>query len=155
MVKILQSVAALSAFLALAKGVPTARQNKEILRGVCVGGFFLLEPFITPSVFDNTQNDKIVDEWTFGELQDKEVATKAINDHLDTFITEEDFAQIRQAGLTDIRLPIPHWMFLKRDYEPYIVGNRLEKLREVLQWARNNDLMVLLDVHSAFAGRKL
>lgn len=85
-------------------------------------GWLLLEPFITPSVFDNTYDDQIVDEWTFGERQDRDVATQAINDHLETFITEEDFAEIKAAGLTHVRIPVPHWAWDKRDFEPFIVG---------------------------------
>lgn len=155
MVKLLQSLAALSA-ATLAAATPVYRKQDAgsgVLRGVNIGGWLLMEPFITPSVFDNTLDDKIVDEWTFGERQDEEVATKAVNDHLETFITEDDFAQIRAAGLTHVRIPVPHWAFDKRDFEPFIVGNRVEKLRDALEWCRDHDLKAWIDLHSAPGGQ--
>ena len=56
------------------------------------------QPWITPSLFDNTGNSAIVDEWTFGQLQDKNVARSALQNHWDTWITEQDFADIAAAG---------------------------------------------------------
>ena len=57
----------------------------------------MLEPFITPSLFDATGNDGIVDEWTFCQYQDRSTAQAALQNHWNTWITEDDFAQI--AGL--------------------------------------------------------
>jgi glucan 1,3-beta-glucosidase len=56
------------------------------------------KPWITPSVFDNTGNPNIVDEFTFGKLQDRTLAKAALKRHWDTFITENDFADIAAAG---------------------------------------------------------
>jgi glucan 1,3-beta-glucosidase len=63
----------------------------------------VLEPWITPSIFENTGNDDIVDEFTFGQLQDPDVALKALQSHWETWITEEDFANMSAAGLNHIR----------------------------------------------------
>ncbi|TIA72090.1 hypothetical protein E3P92_02053 [Wallemia ichthyophaga] len=155
MVKVLQALAVLSAAALTAANPVYRRQNagESVLRGVNIGGWLLMEPFITPTVFDDTLDDQIVDEWTFGERQDTEVATQAVNDHLENFITEDDFAQIKAAGLSHVRIPVPHWAFDKKDFEPFIVGNRLEKLREGLGWARNNGLMAWIDLHTAPGGQ--
>ena len=56
------------------------------------------QPWITPSLFDNTGNPKIVDEWTFGEHQNPSVALAILNQHWSTWITESDFAAIATAG---------------------------------------------------------
>ena len=56
------------------------------------------QPWITPSLFDNTGNDNIVDEWTFGQLQDPSVAKAALVQHWDTWITQDDFTAIAAAG---------------------------------------------------------
>ena len=58
----------------------------------------LKQPWITPSLFDNTGNSKIVDEWTFGQMQDRSVAEATLKAHWDTWITEDDFRQIAEAG---------------------------------------------------------
>ena len=56
------------------------------------------KPWVTPSLFDDTGNPDIVDEWTFGQLQDRETALKTLQNHWDTWITESDFAAIAAAG---------------------------------------------------------
>jgi glucan 1,3-beta-glucosidase len=64
-----------------------------------------IQPWIKPSLFDNTGNDAIVDEWTFGQLQDYNVAQGVLVDHWNTWITEADFCAIADAG----------WVFVLRD----------------------------------------
>ena len=76
-------------------GFPYGQQK---VRGVNLGGCLVLEPWITPTMFDNTGNPNIIDEWTFGQLQDRATATAALQNHWNTFITEDDFAQIAAAG---------------------------------------------------------
>lgn len=58
----------------------------------------MFQPWITPSLFENTGNDSIVDEWTFCEAQDKLTAAVALRKHWDTWITEQDLADIAAAG---------------------------------------------------------
>jgi aryl-phospho-beta-D-glucosidase BglC (GH1 family) len=55
------------------------------------------QPWITPSLFDDTGNPDIVDEWTFGQYQDKAVALATLTKHWDTWITEVDFLNIAAA----------------------------------------------------------
>ena len=57
-----------------------------------------MQPWITPSLFDNTGNPNIVDEWTFGLYQDPGVALATLTQHWHTWITESDFAAIAAAG---------------------------------------------------------
>jgi glucan 1,3-beta-glucosidase len=49
-------------------------------------------------LFDDTGNPAIIDEWTFGELQNRNVAQAKLLDHWNTFITEADFQAIAAAG---------------------------------------------------------
>lgn len=72
--------------------------GSEKVRGVNLGGWLLLEPWITPSMFDNTGNTAIVDEWTFCQMQDRATATAALQTHWSTFYTEADFEAIAAAG---------------------------------------------------------
>ncbi|KAE9383458.1 glycoside hydrolase, partial [Gymnopus androsaceus JB14] len=72
--------------------------GSEKVRGVNLGGWLVLEPWITPSLFDNTGNSNIVDEWTFGQLQNHGTALAALQNHWNTWITEADFAAIAAAG---------------------------------------------------------
>jgi aryl-phospho-beta-D-glucosidase BglC (GH1 family) len=105
--------------LAFAFGFP---YGPKPVRGVNLGGWLVLEvrppcpafialrpvlspriqPWITPSLFDNTGNDAIVDEYTFCQFQSVESASAALHKHWDTWITEDDFAAIAGAGYVSL-----------------------------------------------------
>ncbi|KAF4573242.1 glycosyl hydrolase 5 (cellulase A) family protein [Pleurotus pulmonarius] len=131
--------------LAITPGFPYGSQK---VRGVNLGGWLVLEPWITPSLFDATGNDAIVDEWTFGQLQDRNVATAALKKHWDTWITESDFAAIAAAGLNHVRLPIGYWAFEVAPGEPFIQG-QLPYLTKAVTWAQNHNLKLIVDLHGA------
>lgn len=95
---------------------PSFPYGSQKVRGVNLGGWLVLEvcnaprrvqvrrahscrqPWITPSLFEATGNNNIVDEYTFGQLQDHNKAYNALKSHWDSFITESDFASIAAAG---------------------------------------------------------
>ncbi|KAL1749025.1 glycoside hydrolase family 5 protein [Schizophyllum fasciatum] len=122
--------------------------TQDKIHGVNLGGWLVLEPWITPSLFEAAGNDKIIDEWTFGELQDREKATAALKAHWDSWITEDDFKQIADAGLTHVRIPIGYWAFETGPGEPYIPG-QTPYLLKALDWAAKYGLKVNVDLHGA------
>ncbi|KAF9225500.1 glycoside hydrolase family 5 protein [Gyrodon lividus] len=122
--------------------------GSEKVRGVNLGGWLVLEPWITPSIFDNTGNSAIVDEWTFGQYQDYNTALSVLQNHWDTWITANDFAAIAAAGLNHVRLPIGYWAFEVGPGEPYIQG-QLPYLQKAVQWAGQYGLKVIVDLHGA------
>ena len=136
-----------AAITALNPGFP---YGEVPVRGVSLGGWLSTEPWITPSLFDKTGNDLMVDEYTFGQLQPREVALAALKEHWDTFITEADIAEIAAAGLNHIRVPIGYWAFESgfSNDEPYISG-QLPYLHKVIGWATNHGLKVIIDLHGA------
>lgn len=118
------------------------------VRGVNLGGWLVLEPWITPSLFDNTGNSAIVDEYTFGQFQDFNTAQAKLKTHWDTWITESDFAAIAAAGLNHVRIPIGYWAFDISAGEPYHQG-QYPYLLKAIQWAQNHGIKVLVDLHGA------
>ncbi|KAI0800627.1 exo-beta-1,3-glucanase [Fomes fomentarius] len=118
------------------------------VRGVNLGGWLVLEPWITPSLFDNTGVSAIVDEWTFGQYQDGRTARSALKKHWDSWITEQDFTDIAAAGLNHVRIPIGYWAFEVGPGEPYISG-QLPYLQKGIEWARKHGLKVIVDLHGA------
>lgn len=127
---------------------PSFPYGSTKVRGVSLGGWLVLEPWITPSLFDNTGNANIVDEWTFGQLQDRNTAQQTLKDHWDTWITEADFEAIAAAGLNHVRLPIGYWAWEVGPGDPYIQG-QLPYLRNAVTWARNQGLKLIIDLHGA------
>ncbi|THU98603.1 glycoside hydrolase family 5 protein [Dendrothele bispora CBS 962.96] len=127
---------------------PAFQYGSTKVRGVNLGGWLVLEPWITPSLFDATGDSRIVDEWTFGQYQDKNVAEVALKNHWKTWITEQDFVDIKAAGLNHVRLPIGYWAFDVSEGEPFIQG-QVPYLKKAVQWARNQGLKVIVDLHGA------
>ncbi|KAL5535974.1 hypothetical protein ACEPAF_4068 [Sanghuangporus sanghuang] len=142
----------------LLKNAPTVRADDPIapgfpygsqkVRGVNLGGWLVLEPWITPSLFDNTGNSAIVDEWTFCEFQSTSTARAALQNHWNTFYTESDFTDIAAAGLNHVRLPIGYWAFDVQNGEPFIQG-QLPYLQKAVTWAGNHGLKLIVDLHGA------
>ncbi|KAF9454195.1 glycoside hydrolase family 5 protein [Macrolepiota fuliginosa MF-IS2] len=130
---------------AISPGFPYGSQK---VRGVNLGGWLVLEPWITPSIFDNTGDSRVVDEWTFGQFVDQAEATSVLTNHWNTWVTENDFVQIAAAGLNHVRIPIGYWAFDVASGEPYHQG-QLPYLQKAVTWAQNHGLKVIVDLHGA------
>ncbi|KAI9656141.1 MAG: exo-1,3-beta-glucanase [Alyxoria varia] len=122
--------------------------SKTKVKGVNLGGWFVLEPWITPSLFqDFAENKAAVDEWTFcATLKGK--AQERLNKHWRSWITRDDFNQIAKAGLNHVRIPIGYWSVAPVDGEPYKQG-AYEVFGEALDWAQEAGLKVTIDLHGA------
>ncbi|KAF8514765.1 glycoside hydrolase family 5 protein [Gautieria morchelliformis] len=130
---------------AISPGFPYGSQK---IRGVNLGGWLVIEPWITPSIFDNTGDNRVVDEFTFGQFVDRNSAASTLQNHWNTWITEADFAAIAAAGLNHVRLPIGYWAFDVSAGEPYHQG-QVPFLNQAVTWARNHGLKVIVDLHGA------
>jgi hypothetical protein len=70
-------------------------------------------------LFDNTGNSAIIDEYTFGQMQDRGAAYNALKQHWDTWITEDDFAQIAgKASFDPLLLSFPSPLHLFNSSSP-------------------------------------
>ncbi|KAJ7487024.1 glycoside hydrolase family 5 protein [Mycena latifolia] len=125
--------------------------------GVNLGGWFVLEPFIAPALFQPYPD--AIDEWTLAALMRADNTLDAkMEAHYDTFITEKDIAQIAGAGLNWVRLPIPFWAIstwadVGTDgngpvAEPFLNGVCWKYIVRLLGWARKYGLRVNIDLHT-------
>jgi glucan 1,3-beta-glucosidase len=133
---------------------PRVHDNGGRLRGVNLGGWLVLEKWITPSLFTGLES---VDETSYCVELGEAEATLRLHHHWNTFITRDDFAWLKRAGINAVRLPVGHWLFGKdypyhRSYHevrfPYVVGG-LEIVDKVFKWAGEFGLRVVLDLHAA------
>lgn len=123
--------------------------NTQKVRGVNLGGWFVLEPWITPSIFQQWANGGgVIDEYSYTAALGKDEAFTRLNNHWATFITEGDFAEIASMGLNHVRIPIGYWALVAIPNDPYVQG-QLSYVDQAIDWARKNNLKVLLDLHGA------
>jgi len=132
----------------------TVHEGGSKLRGVNLGGWLVLEKWITPSLFEGLQ---ATDETSYCVELGEAEATRRLHQHWKTFITRDDFAWLKSAGITAVRLPVGHWLFGKdypyhRSYQearyPFVEGG-LAIVDKVFDWAGEFDLRVVLDLHAA------
>lgn len=121
--------------------------NNDKVRGVNLGGWFVLEPWITPSIFDQWANGGgVVDEYTYCQALGQSEATSRLTQHWNTWITQADFQAIAVAGLNHVRIPIGYWALNPLPGDPYVQG-QLPILDNAIGWARQAGLKVMLDLH--------
>lgn len=112
-----------------------------------LGGWFVLEPWITPSIFADWANGGgVVDEYTYTQALGKTEAFNRLNQHWATWITQEDFTEIASMGLNHVRIPIGYWALNPLPGDPYVQG-QLTYLDQAIGWARSAGLKVMLDLH--------
>ncbi|KLO13412.1 glycoside hydrolase [Schizopora paradoxa] len=124
--------------------------SKNKINGVNLGGWFVLEPFIVPSLYEKYPT--AVDEWTMSQAMAADTASggleKQMTDHYDTFITEQDIAEIAGAGLNYVRVPIPFWAVDEWDGEPFLAKACWPYVLRLFKWARKYGIRVNLDLHT-------
>jgi glucan 1,3-beta-glucosidase len=132
--------------------------NKQV-RGVNLGGWLVLEPWITPSLFyqfldtqrrfgDQAPAKTAMDSYTFCTALGKKEANKQMRLHWQKWVTEEDISKLARYGVNSLRVPVGDWTFAP--YEPYIgcMDGALEELDRITVLAAKYDLDILLDIHA-------
>ncbi|KAI0060559.1 glycoside hydrolase family 5 protein, partial [Artomyces pyxidatus] len=125
--------------------------SQDSVYGVNIGGLFVLEPFITPYLFQKYPGT--VDEWTLSEAMAADTSSGSglqaqLEAHYDTFITEQDLADIAGAGMNWIRVPIPYWAIDTWEGEPFLARVSWKYILRLIGWARKYGLRIYLDLHT-------
>ncbi|KAG4424275.1 hypothetical protein IFR04_002516 [Cadophora malorum] len=123
--------------------------GSEKVRGLNIGGWLLLEPWITPSIFESVdQSLGIVDEYTLTEKLGSDAAYNILKPHWDSWCTFADFQKIADAGFNMVRIPIGYWAYSLDAGEPYTQG-AAPYIDAAIDWARSTGLKIILDLHGA------
>ncbi|GMN33688.1 hypothetical protein TIFTF001_004295 [Ficus carica] len=102
-----------------------------------------------PSVFIMTKRGELGGEYqlTYGLGPDK--ALQRLQEHRNTYITEEDFRFMSSNGLNAVRIPVGWWIA----FDPYppkpFVGGSLPALDNAFSWAQKYGMKVIVDLHAA------
>jgi glucan 1,3-beta-glucosidase len=123
------------------------------LRGVNLGGWLVLEKWMTPSVFAGLA---ATDETTWCAELGRD-APERLRTHWNRFITRDDFAWLAGVGINAVRIPVGHWIFgppypyhakYGPNRHPFVEGGT-DVLDRALEWANEFGLRVMLDLHAA------
>ncbi|WP_394753304.1 glycoside hydrolase family 5 protein [Crenothrix sp.] len=131
----------------------TLDKHDKKLRGVNLGGWLVLEKWMTPSLFEGL---KATDETSYCV----ELGTQAesrLKQHWQSFITRDDFVWLASIGINAVRIPLGHWIFganypYHRVYGesryPFVEGG-IDILDQAFEWAQAVGLSIILDLHAA------
>ncbi|UZJ56272.1 hypothetical protein CBS101457_005592 [Exobasidium rhododendri] len=132
--------------------------KNDKVRGVNLGNWLLFELWMDSTLSAALNNhainaphaNPIVDEWTAGQYSEYSWASYVLKKHYETWITEQDFIDIKAAGLNHLRIPFPYWAFAeaKGATAPYLTLNQFDKLIQACGWAKTHGLKVWVDIHS-------
>ena len=76
---------------------PVLNPSSQKIKGVNLGGWLILENWMTPSVFGvaglpgKGDERSVMDEWSLCEILGKERCAEVLEEHWETFYTEADF----------------------------------------------------------------
>jgi glucan 1,3-beta-glucosidase len=149
-------MAALSLLLGLATATP--------IRGVNLGGWLVMEPWITPKLFEAANvgvpevngSFAVVDEYTWRAAPDGNAdRAQLLRQHWDEWVTEQHIEDLHQAGITHLRVPVAYWYWRYFSDEPFarFAGDHALALHHlttlVNEWAKKRGMAVLVDLHTA------
>ena len=119
------------------------------IRGINLGGWLSLEPFITPSLFTPYKADQgVIDEYTLSTLLGPNKAAKVLEKHYALFMTERTFRDVQDAGFDHVRIPFSYWAVTTYPGDPYVPKISWRYLLRGIEYARKYGLRVNLDVHA-------
>ncbi len=139
--------------------------NDYHFRGVNLGGWLVLEPWITPTLFfqflgkdvkavgieehegEVGQDDIAMDMHSFCIALGSEEANRQLRAHWRTWVTERDIAQLASMGIDTVRLPVGDWMY--KPYGPYVncTDGALDEVERLFDLCKTYGIKVLLDIH--------
>ena len=138
-----------------------ASVKAKAMTGVNAGGWMVLEPWITPSLFyrftegniyGGAEGTTAFDTYTFCETiknhPEHGTANQILSDHWDNFYTEDIIKKLADRGVEIIRLPIGDWTL--DPYGPYVgcTEGAAEKIDWFYDMCAKHNIKVLMDVHA-------
>ena len=128
--------------------------------GTNLGGWLVLEPWITPSLFyqflssdetwgKNAPDHTGMDTYSFCAALGPHEANKQLRRHWAAWVRDEDIESIAKSNASHVRIPVGDWMW--ESYGPYAncTEGALHELDRALDLCKKYKLKVLIDIHTA------
>jgi len=130
-----------------------AQASARAMVGVNIGGWMVLEPWITPSFFyrflGKTLSEGVGrDQWSVCEALGPKWGNEVLRSHWDNWLTEDHIRGLAEREVEIVRLPIGDWTL--QPYGPYVgcTEGAAEKIEWSLDMFAKYGIKVLLDVHA-------
>ncbi|GAA6014029.1 hypothetical protein JCM11491_003493 [Sporobolomyces phaffii] len=124
------------------------------VRGVNLGSWFLIEPWMIPETWNAMGCSGYDSEMACNKALGIDALQAKYEKHWDTFYSQSDFYEMKKLGLNTVRIPLGFWTVESTiaDDEPFARGS-MHWVRRAARWAKQAGLSVILDLH-ALPGRQ-
>ncbi|KAI8099980.1 glycoside hydrolase superfamily [Halteromyces radiatus] len=118
-------------------------QNKAW--GPNLGNWLILERWMGSEVFDQAGSNA-QDEWTFSANVPN--AATLLQQHWDSWVTEDDFKTLASVKVNHIRIPVGFWAFITPDQgEPYVSTGQKAQIERILGYCATYQIYAIIDLH--------
>ncbi|KAJ7710029.1 glycoside hydrolase [Mycena rosella] len=122
-------------------------------RSVNLGGWFVHESWMTPSIFQCASGHKVSEF----DIASGSNARTILENHWSTFISESDFSYLSSIGINTVRLPIGYWSLSNPEFyegTPFsgftdVYRNSWSFVVHAINMAATYNIGVLVDLHGA------
>ncbi|SDB54986.1 Aryl-phospho-beta-D-glucosidase BglC, GH1 family [Flavobacteriaceae bacterium MAR_2010_188] len=131
------------------KQIIDPKGNPIILKGTNLGHWLMPEGYMFK--MEQVNSPRKIDELLY-ELIGPDSLTSFWNGFLENYITQADIKYLKRIGSNHVRVPFHYKLFTQDLY----LGKRnagFEYLDKVVEWCKEEDLYVLLDMHAAPGGQ--
>lgn len=118
------------------------------LKGINLGNWLMPEGYMWK--FDKARSPRQI-YGAFDRILGAEESKRFWTRFRDSYVTEEDIRFIKRVGFNLVRVPLHYSLFMKDDGS--IEGEGWKRLDNVLRWATDAGLYVVLDLHAAPGGQ--
>lgn len=109
-------------------------------RGVNLGNWLVLEKWMGKSPLAHATSED--DHGLVHEFEPDELAA-ALEEFRSTYVTEDDFRWMEEAGIDLVRIPVPYYLFGSEHHAACV-----EHLDDAFAWAEKHHIRVLVDLHT-------
>lgn len=118
----------------------------NFIQGVNFGNWLVLEKWMSPQLFSNSDAD---DEYYLPRTIERMDYQSRIAQHRAEWISERDFVLLKGMGVNSVRIPVPYFIF--GDREPFI--GCINELDLAFAWGAHYGISILIDLHTAPLGQ--
>lgn len=122
---------------------------EERIRGVNLSGWFIPEPWVTPSLFAATGASN---ESELQAALGTAVYNERIRQHCETFISEDDFRRMSAVGFNAVRLPVPWHAYGSQEQEASYIPV-IDYIDRAVEWAEKYGMRVLITLATVPGGQ--